>query len=400
MEFVQSQPYTIGMELELQLLDAGSFDLRDAILPLLEAYPSSSQVKPEVVQNTLEIVSTVCTEAAALERELCTVVAELQTLGSRQGVRLCGAGTHPFGRELAVLTPLPRYLAMEAQAGFRLHDQTTFATHVHVGVQSGDEAIALMRGMKPYLPLLLALSANSPFWRGHDTGCASYRQRLLAATRSYGVPPTFSSWSEFCRFFDTTHRAGLFETINDIHWDLRPRPRFGTVEVRIMDQQATVADAVALGVLVRLLAIWLLRTDTAAETQTFLPRQLPWWVDKENHFQASRQGLAANFIGNAEGVVYPLRHVWEQLREALSPIAEERGEASWLDRIDARVVQGLGYARQRRLFERTGSLAEVTRLLAEELEAETAALRAAAGSPGAFERAGRIDRRLKRPSPR
>jgi carboxylate-amine ligase len=170
MEFKRSEPLSIGVELEFQLLKAETLDLTDGILPLMEFYPDSPYVKPECIQNTVEIASKVCTSIAELKVHLTALVDDLKAKCQALGMRLCGAGTHPFCQHLALITPLPRYLTMEERYGYLAHTQVTFATHVHLGVTSGDEAIALMRSLKPYLPLLIALSANSPFWRGYGHG--------------------------------------------------------------------------------------------------------------------------------------------------------------------------------------------------------------------------------------
>lgn len=253
MEFIPSQAMTIGMEMEFQIVDQQSLNLIDRILSLLDLYPGSTNIKPEFIQNTVEVTSDVCTSLQELEKQVREMVADLLVNCHAIGVTLCGAGIHPFSKELAILTPLPRYLRMEQALGFMAHNQITFATHVHIGMTSGDEAISIMRRLKPYLPLLIALSASSPFWRGYDTCFASYRHRILAASRSYGIPPSFENWQGFSDFFITTQQAGIFETINDIHWDIRPRPHLGTLEIRVMDAQATVAEAVALAGLVRAL---------------------------------------------------------------------------------------------------------------------------------------------------
>jgi carboxylate-amine ligase len=366
MEFKRSEPLTIGVELEFQLLKAETLDLTDGILPLMEFYPDSPYVKPECIQNTVEIASKVCTDIAELKAHLTALVADLKAKCKTLGMRLCGAGTHPFCQHLALITPLPRYLTMEERYGYLAHTQVTFATHVHLGVTSGDEAIALMRSLKPYLPLLIALSANSPFWRGYDTGYASYRHRILAATRSYGVPPSFQTWKEFCHFFETTHRAGLFQTLNDIHWDLRPRPHLGTLEVRVMDAQSTITEAMNLTSFVRVLAAYLLR-----HADGMLPN-LPWWLEKENHFHASRLGLEAGYVADEQGTTRPLAAVWREVLGTLRPLAEELGQGAWLERLHRRVEEGLSYAYQRQISEESGSLRQVVSALIGELERETA----------------------------
>ncbi len=368
MEFQPSDPERVGVELELQLVDAGTLDLVDGILPLMEFYPDSPHVKPEFIQNTVEVASRPCRSVDELADHVLALVADLRRRCAELGMALCGAGTHPFCERLALITPTPRYLAMEKEAGLLAHAQITFALHVHLGQPSGEAALDLMRRLRPCLPLLIALSANSPFWRGYDTGYAGYRQRILAATRSYGVPPSFDDWNQFVEFFAGLHQAGVFETINDIHWDIRPRPVLGTLEVRVMDMQATVHEALALAAFVRCLARLLAQQEALPPC---LPPRLPWWIEKENHFQASRRGLAAPFIWTREGAVRPMRRVLEEVLDAVAAVARP-AERPWLDRV-ARLMEHPGYRGQREVYRRTGSLQQVVARLVQALAEEAGA---------------------------
>jgi glutamate---cysteine ligase / carboxylate-amine ligase len=368
LEFKPSGSMTIGAELELQFLDGNTLDLADGILPLLELCPASEYITPEIVQNTVEIVSPICNGIDELEARLSTAVANLNASCRKLGMRLCGAGTHPFSQRLSLVTPLPRYVRMQQQAGHLARTQITFATHVHLGMASGDEAMRVMRGLKPFLPLLIALSASSPFWRGHDTGYVAYRHRILAATRSYGVPPSFGSWDEFCHFLTSTRRAGLFESIDDIHWDLRPRPRIGTLEIRVMDAQPSVHEAANLASLLRVLAHYL-KAHPTGSLPPGLPQPLQWWFEKENHFHASRLGMQGNCVADAQGVTRGLAELWEGVADTLQPLAAELGEADRLEALRRSVAEGLSHARQRRVYEQTGSLQAVVGALVEELEA-------------------------------
>lgn len=368
-EFKPSSSTTLGAELELQLLDAQTLDLVDGIIPLLTLWPDSEYVKPEVVQNTVEVISPVCTSVDELESRLAATVGEVMTRCRKLGMNLCGAGVHPFSQRLALVTPLPRYLEMAQEAGQLARTQITFATHVHLGMASGDEAIAVMRGLRPFLPLLIALSASSPFWRGYETGHVAYRHRILAATRSYGTPPSFGSWDEFCRFMELAGRAGVFDTINEIHWDLRPRPHLGTLEVRVMDAQPTVREAANLASLLRVL-VHDLKSRPGALPPPELPQPVVWWLEKENHFQASRLGLEAACITNEQGTVRPLAEVWRDVDATLRPLAEELGEAERFDELRRRAAAGVSYARQREVHRREGSLRSVAAALVHELEQE------------------------------
>jgi carboxylate-amine ligase len=363
MDFRAGDPQTIGLEYEMQLLDCESLDLHHGILPLLDYFPDNPYVKPESIQNTVEVITPVCRKVAEMHAHLTPLVRELLVRSKQLGMALCGAGTHPFSQKLALITPIPRYQAMEQRAGFLIHSQITFATHVHLGMRDGSEAVTLMRRLKPYLPLLIALSASSPFWRGYDTGCASYRHRILAASRSYGVPPSFPDWAAFCRFYDTTHRAGLFQTISDIHWDIRPRPHLGSLEVRTMDTPPTLSEAMALATFVRALVAFLREHPDRQD----LPQPLPWWIEKENHYQASLHGLDATYIHNEAGDARPLLEVWRAVYDAVEPVAALHGEDRYFASLQHGANTGLSVVRQRKVWNTRQDWREVVTALVAEL---------------------------------
>jgi carboxylate-amine ligase len=282
---------------------------------------------------------------------------------------LCGAGTHPFCNRLATVTPLPRYLVQQAKSGYLGNLLTTCALHVHVGVPSGDEAIAIMVTLKPYLPILLALSASSPFWWGYDTGYASYRQRVLASMRNYGLPPMFKSWQEFTDLFQSGRSAGMFDIVRDIHWDLRPRPDLGTLEVRVMDSQPTIREAIALTAFVHSLIVY--RQHCHREGMTgFLLTPCHEWFEKENYFRASQLGLDACYIEDDRGNSRPIVAIVKAILKALAPTAHQLGETEYLKFLENRLEGGSSYSRQRRIFQQTGSQKEVVASLVRELKEE------------------------------
>jgi carboxylate-amine ligase len=366
-EFHPSDTPSVGMEMEFQLVDSSSFALVDGVMPLLELYPDHTHVKSEFIQTTIEVASKPCQNVSELEEHMRELVWDLAKRSETLGLRLCGAGTHPFSQDLALITPLPRYLAMEKAFGLISHTQITFATHVHVGVHSGDEAVCLMAELKAYLPLLIALSANSPYWRGHETGFASYRQRILASSRSYGIPPDFLDWRAFEMFMATAIKAGMFASVHDIHWDIRPRPHLGTVEVRVMDAQATVSKAVALAAFVRMLIKFL--QATREENRELRPcRSLHWWAEKDNCFNASRDGMAARVVNSDAGDVVPVRELIGRLFELLPEYASDDTERGCLDRLIA-TAQHPPYQRQLEVGAKKG-LEDVVGALTEDLLAE------------------------------
>jgi len=331
-EFIPSEPLSVGVEMEFQLIDIESGELVNGIKPLIEIYPESPYVKPEFIQNTVELASRVGRNIADVHQHLLLLAKNLKPHCNRLGMDLCGAGTHPFDQRLALFTPLPRYLQLKQTSGILGHFQVTFATHVHIGVRSRDEAIYLFRALKPYLPLFMALSANSPFWRGYDTGFVAYRHRVLAASRNYGIPPSFESWDQFREFLEASQRAGVLDTIQDIHWDIRPRPHLGTVELRVMDAQPTIDEAMQLAALARSLAACVLDKQERMDN-TLLPQELPWWIERDNHYTTSRLGLDADYVFNRHGEVRSLRTVWEDVVEYVHPYAESLGEVTYLQRL-------------------------------------------------------------------
>lgn len=369
-EFIPSEPLSVGVELELQLVDKESDELVNGIKPLIDIYPESPYIKPEFIQNTVELASRVGDSVSDVHQHLQLLARNLKTQCNQLGIKLCGAGTHPFDEQLALFTPSRRYQELENTSGILGHMQVTFATHVHIGVQSKDDAIYLFRALKPYLPLFLALSANSPFWRGYDTGFVAYRHRILAASRNYSIPPSFENWEQFCEFLEASQRAGILESLRDIHWEIRPRPHLGTVELRVMDAQSTIDEAMQLAALVRSLAACLLDQQDKIN-DILLPHALPWWIEHDNHYTSSRIGLDGSYVYNRQGDVRSLWSVWDDVAQAVQPYAETLGEMAYLQRLFMRVNEKqLGYQRQRVCYQKSGNMKSVVTALVAELATE------------------------------
>ncbi len=370
MKFKGSPHSTLGMEIELQLLDPNTLDLVDGILPLIKSYPQQPLTKAEYNQATVEINSQVCSNIEELKTNMFSVLTALQARCEELGMTICGAGTHPFCRRLVPITPWQRYQAMFERAGY-LSYWVTFAQHVHIGISSGDEAVVIAKMLKPYLPILLALSANSPFWQGYDTGYASFRQRLLASRQTYGIPPNFKNWQDFVNFFNSAKQAKVVNNIRDFHWDLRLQPSLGTLEVRVMDAQSTLQDALRLAAFVHSLIVYLQRSRRGKETG-FLLKSNHWWLEKENYFQASRLGLAANYIENSQGKTRPIAQVIADILNSLTTTANQLGEIEYLQSIRDRIAKAEtpGYLKQLQVWQTTGSQQEVVAFLVRQLKQE------------------------------
>lgn len=375
LDFRPSSAVSMGMELELQLLDPAAFDPVDAILPLKNLFPENPHIIPEYDQTTVEINSRICGTIGEMERNIFSLAATVREKCRDLGVVLSGGGTHPFCSRFAKVTPTPRFLAMEKRGGYLGHTSTTYALHVHVGMSTGEETIAVMKSLRPYLPVLIALSASSPFWWGHDTGFACYRQRVLAAMRSYGIPPLFKSWKDFSDFFECADRAGAFNSFDDIHWDIRPRPDMGTLELRVMDSQSTVSDAVILASFVLVLVTHIRKTLTGGKNKRIL-KPLRSWIEKENYYRATRDGIDTIYIADNRGNTSPIRSVIEETIKAVKGTAEEMGEGEHLMQLENILDNGPGYIRQRNIFKERKSLKEVAASLVREFEDDLAHYRA------------------------
>lgn len=369
MKFNNQREHTVGLEWELQLLDAANYDLKPGIVRLMDLYPDSNYVKPEFIQSCVEIISRPGNNAAEVRVHIESLLDTLQKNCAKLNMSLCGAGTHPFCKRLALITPMLRYQRFKMQEGYLGHTQQTFALHTHVAMRSGDEAMRVMSRMKPCLPALIAVSASSPFWRGYDTGHASYRHRILAATKSFGMPPYFSGWSDFQSFHDIACRSGTIGSFRDIHWDIRPHSDFGTLELRVMGAQPTVDYTMALCAFAHALMTYFANTrETSLDPR--LPCRLPNWIESENYYRATHDGLDARVLADDHGTTRLLADMVDELIEIASSTADRLGETDELAYLRNVVRNAPAYELQRTAFADTGALepvvAELTRMLSGE----------------------------------
>ena len=363
MEFNNCSEPTVGVEWELQLVDAQTLDLFDGILPLMEFFPDTDFVKPEYIQSCVELTSCVSKTSDEAVAHISHSLAQILQRCRELEMRVCGAGTHPFCRRLALITPTPRYMRLEKNAGYLAQRQITFGTHVHVGMRSGDEAIRAMSQLIPALPVFIALSANSPFWRGHKTGHAAYRHRILAAASQYGFPVAFRDWAGFNSFYSAALKAGMIRDFKDIHWDIRPHPGFGTIEIRTMDAVSDLKTLHALVAFARTMAVCMARAEPE-EVSRVLPLGLPAWIEKENCYRAGHCGLGAEFIYNEKGEHRPLRGLIKDLVNFCKPVANDIGENKNLELAGKILTDEPGYSRQLKIYAESHS----TRAVAEDLK--------------------------------
>ena len=267
--FGAGPPLTVGVEEEYMLVDPETWDLVSGVEPLLEKASESEfadRLKPELMQCVLESGTVVCEDVPAAEADLRHIRAYVAEHARAEGMRLAASGTHPFSLyENQKITARDRYRALVEMLQYVARRELVFGMHVHVAVPTPEAGLAVMEGVLIELPVLLALSANSPFWRGERTGLASTRAMIFAAFPRSGLPPRFESYQDYANAVGFMEATGAIGDYTHLWWDVRPHPRFGTLEVRVMDCQTRVEDTIALAAYVQCLVKHLLDRFQAGE---------------------------------------------------------------------------------------------------------------------------------------
>ncbi|MEO8124949.1 MAG: YbdK family carboxylate-amine ligase [Burkholderiales bacterium] len=303
--FVTSRPLTLGVELELQLVNTHDYDLSTTasdLMRLMKGRHIPGAVKPEITSSMLEIATGVCSGYTQVLDELRTIRDQLVECEQRLDVRLCGGGTHPFQDwSRRRIYDAPRFHELSALYGYLSKQFTVFGQHVHIGCPGPDQALVLMHGLGRFIPHLIALAASSPFVQGSDTGFHSARLNSVFAFPLSGRSPFVQRWEDFELYFAKMARTGVVKSMKDFYWDIRPKPEFGTIEVRVLDTPLTVEKAAALAGFIQCLARWLrVERPFALSEDDYLPYAF-------NRFQACRFGLDATYVDPGTGEHHVLR---------------------------------------------------------------------------------------------
>ncbi len=348
--FNGSKNHTVGVELEFQLIDPNSRELTSATTKILKELDGYPYVKHELFESVIEINSTPCMTIDELKVDLQKHVQVLYQTASKLGVKLSMAGTNPISNWAhQTISPLERYQDIANKIQMPVKRMLIFGLHVHVGVQSGDEAIAVKSGLMDYLPHLLALSASSPFWVKRDSGMESYRVKILETLPTTGLPFKLNNWEEFCELVYVLKKAGTIESIREIWWDIRPHPAFGTVEVRICDAVPLLDDVLSLAALIQSLVAFLANQYRMGEETGHLPS----FLIRENKWRAARHGINANLIINKLGDTVPIKQAVERLLTDMEPTAKELKADSSLANINKIFERGTSSTRQRKIHSQT-----------------------------------------------
>src|SRR6266705_4087810 len=249
-KFVQSDPYTLGVEEEYMLLDGQTFDLVqhiDTVLAAVAGHELEPRINAELTQSVLEIATPVCHTPAEVADQLRHIRGYVCGIARERGMRVGSAGTHPFSLfERQRITARDRYRALVDQMQYVARRELIFGMHIHVAIDDPEKAIKVVNGLLVHLPQFLGLSASSPFWRGEPTGLSSTRQLVFAAFPRSGPPPRFRDYADYAEVVGQLERTGCIADYTHIWWDIRLHPRLGTIEIRICDAVTRLEDAIAI----------------------------------------------------------------------------------------------------------------------------------------------------------
>jgi glutamate---cysteine ligase / carboxylate-amine ligase len=355
-------PYTIGIEEELMILDGSSLELVNAIESMLE--PSETgEIKPELMESVLEISTDPCADVPQASDQLRALRRQVIETAEAKGLAIGAAGTHPFARwENQRIVARPRYRDLVSALRFVARQELIFGVHVHVGVDDPDKAIYVSNGMRVHLPVLLGLSANSPYWRGDATGLASTRHPIFRAFPRVGIPPTYDGWDDYAKRIEFMTNARVIEDYTYLWHDVRPHPNFGTVEIRVMDSQTRVEHTLGLAALVQALVKELAEHYEAGSQLS----RYPFEMLDENKWLAARHGLEGELVDLPNFEQVATRTLAQRLLDRMREHAQDLGSAAALDAVEDLLEHGNGAARQVVVYEANNDMRE---LMAEIVEA-------------------------------
>jgi carboxylate-amine ligase len=361
--------FTIGIEEELMILDAETLELTNMIEAMLEASPNEElrgEVKPELMESVLEIATTPCRDTKEAGRELRDLRARVCETAHDKDLAIGAAGTHPFAMwEDQRIVARPRYRDLISALRFVARQEIIFGIHVHVGIDDPDKAIHVANGMRVHVPVLLALSANSPFWRADATGLASSRTPIFRAFPRVGIPPTYRDWADYERRIEFMYASGVIEDYTYLWYDVRPHPNLGTVEIRVMDAQTRVEHTVGLAALTQALVKELAEHFDAGKRLS----RYPFEMLDENKWLAARHGLEGELVDLPRRDRVNTRELARRLLDRSREHAQDLGSVDDLEAVDDLLRHGNGAQRQVVVYEANHDLREV---VAEIVEATNA----------------------------
>lgn len=353
-------PFTVGVEEEFLVVDAGSGELRPdgpALLPEARAR-LGDEVHPELHRSQLEINTPVASGLAEVRRSVTGLRRALAEVVAERGCRIAASGTHPFSAWTEDPEVHPKYEVVEREYQQLAREQIICGVHVHVGIEDPEAAISVVTGVVPWLSPIVALAANSPFWNGRDTGYASYRTELWRRWPMAGTPAPFADRADYEELVEMLFRTGSIDDYARLYWDVRPSAKFPTVEFRVADVGLTVDDTVMVAGLVRGLA-----AAVAAETRSAArARRRPVRPEmiRAATWRAARYGVGGELIDVEAGEARPAREIVGRFLDRIRPALMELGDWDEVAELVEKVLGGgTGADRQRRVLAEAGSTSAV-----------------------------------------
>jgi carboxylate-amine ligase len=361
------EEYTLGVEEEYQIVDPETRELRARGGDVVQEQAQQAlgeEVAPELITSQVEAVSPVCRTLAEVRAELLRLRREVNEVAAEEGSRIVAASTHPFSRwREQQTTPKERYEGIMESYQRLAWEQVAFGLHVHVGLNDREAAVRVINRLRVWLAPMLALSANSPFWLGDDTGYASYRTQVWGRMPVSGPPAPFGSLAEHDSLVEALVASGVVADATKIYWDVRLAQKVETVEIRVMDVCTRVDEAVMTAGISRALV----RTcHERAEREEPYPKTRPEFL-RAAHWLASRHGLDKKLADVETGSAVPAKEIAEKLLSFTRPALEEAGDWEEVSALVRETLErGNGAKRQRHTYERSGRLEDVVDMLIEE----------------------------------
>jgi carboxylate-amine ligase len=354
--------FTIGVEEEMMIVDAESYALVNAIESLLEdtgatnGDPDTGDIKPELMESVLEIATKPCANTIEAGGQLRALRHHVRETAAGLGLSIGSAGTHPFAMwEDQRIVARPRYRDLISALRFVARQELIFGMHVHVGIDDPDKAIHVANGMRVHVPVLLALSANSPFWRGDRTGLLSTRTPIFRAFPRVGMPPAYGDWADYQRQVEFMVASGVMEDYTYLWYDVRPHPNLGTVEIRCCDSQTRLEHTIALTALIQAMV-----HELAAHYEDGSQlAEYPWQMLDENKWLAARHGLEGEIVDLPSSERVSTKALSRRLLDRLTPHAQELGSEDAFGGIRDLLERGNGASRQIVVYEANNDLGEV-----------------------------------------
>ncbi len=369
---------SIGIEEEYQTIDPETRDLRSHIASEILSKAKRAlheAVKAEMHQAVIEVGTKVCHDIKEAREDIKTLRQQMITLAGENGLLLAAASTHPFADwKVQEIYPDERYHRVVEDMQLIARANLVFGLHVHIGIEDRNAAIHIMNSMRYILPHILALSTNSPFWMGMQTGFKSYRCKVFERFPRTGIPDTFTNWSDYENFVALLVRTNCIDNGKKIWWDIRPHPFFNTLEVRVCDIPMRLDETIAIAALIQATMAMLYKLHASNKSYRIYGRALI----SENKFRASRYGIDGKLIDFGKEEEVPERELLMEYLELIDDVVDELGSREEINYIHQMLEMGTGADRQLKVYQETGDLTKVVDYIVSETKVgvmETSAAR-------------------------